>query len=122
MKYQFLVSILALVLVMSGCASGPKVQTDFSRDVNFSTYKTFGFFDKSGTDDPNYQSLTTAYFKAAVREEMTSRGYRYSDTADLKINFHLKTEEKSDLRSNQSAFSIHVGYSGYSNGHYPWGG
>lgn len=103
------------VLVLSACTTTPNVRTDFDRNVDFSTYRTFGFVDALGTDKSGYSTLLTGYFKAAVQREMTGLGYTYSDKApDLLVNFSTNSEARTDVRST----GMTTGYYGYRRGMY----
>jgi hypothetical protein len=109
--------ILAIALV--GCAStGPKIHTDYDRTTNFATYRTFGFPAETGTDRGGYSTLTTSYFKDAVRKQMESRGYAYSaQSPDLLVNFYTNVRERTEVRSDP-AFMPAWGYYGYRYGLY----
>ena len=36
--------LIAAVLLTTACASGPKIQTNYDPSVDFSNYRTYGFF------------------------------------------------------------------------------
>ena len=61
---------LVAALVLSACTTTPKVNSDFGRNANFSSYRTFGFVDSLATDKSGYSTLMTGYFKNAVQREM----------------------------------------------------
>lgn len=108
------IMLLAILLVLSGCALKPDARVDYARDVNFNQYQTFGFYKAPSTDTEDYQSLLTDHFKAALRTEMEVRGYRYQeDDAQLLLNFASNTEDKTDIRSSPFRANVGFGHYGY---------
>lgn len=106
------------VLVLSACTTTPKVQTDFDRNADFSSYRTFGFVETLATDRSGYSTLLTGYFKSAVQREMTGLGYTLSDkNPDLLVNFSTNSEARSDVRSTGPTTG-YGGYYGYRRGMY----
>ena len=61
--------ILALLVLVSACSSGPNLRSDFDPSADFSKYKTYGFVRVTGTDQAQYQTLVTQHFKRALREQ-----------------------------------------------------
>ena len=110
---------LGALLVLAGCASsGPKINSDFDRNADFSAYQTFGFVDPLGTDKHGYSTLVTSHFKAAAREQMESLGYTYTENnPDLLVNFFSNTENRTDVRTSPS-MTASYGYYGYRSGLY----
>lgn len=109
---------LACQALLTACASGPQLRTDYAPGVDFTAYETFGFARELGTDRAGYTSLITSHFKSAVRAEMEDLGYRYvEDDPDLIVNFYTRVEERSEVRSRPS-MTVGVGYYGYRYGLY----
>jgi hypothetical protein len=99
-------------LVLTACATGPKISVDYDRDADFSAYRSFGFFAKLGTDESGYQSLVTQTLKAATRREMEARGYVYAETgADLLVNFNARLERQLRIRQ-ATPMPAYYGYRG----------
>ena len=108
---------LVAALVLSACTTTPKVNSDFDRNANFSSYRTFGFVDSLATDKSGYSTLMTGYFKNAVQREMVGLGYTFSaNNPDLLVNFTTNVESRSDVRS--SGTTMYPGYYGYRAGMY----
>jgi hypothetical protein len=106
-------------LALAGCASKPDIRSDYDRSTDFSSYRTYNYFDRVGTDQPGYNSIVTQHFKTAIDNEMNLRGYRKSDTPDLLINFNANIQEKVDVQSTPTpTMSVGVGYYGYRGGMY----
>ena len=106
--------------MLAGCATTrtPDIHVNQAPDANFSSYGSFGFPEQTGTDRGGYSTLVTSYFKAAVRDQMEQRGYRYVDeNPDLLVNFYAKVHERTEVRPDPS-YSAAYGYYGYRYGLY----
>jgi hypothetical protein len=110
-------SAICLTVLLTGCASKPKIYINQNPSADFGQYRTFGFQDQLGTDGEQYSSLASGYLIAATVREMTARGYTESADPDLIVNFSIKGEEK--IRTTQTPTS--GGYYGY-RGYGAWGG
>ena len=112
----------ALALAMlAGCESGPTIRTNLDPQANLSSYKTYMFPERVGTDRPGYSTPITSYFKEAIRREMDARGYRYVENgpADLLVNFNANSKENVDVRTTPgSTYGYGYGYYGYRGGLY----
>ncbi|MDO4709171.1 MAG: DUF4136 domain-containing protein [Pseudomonadota bacterium] len=87
-----------LLLLLAGCASGPHVRTDYDPGANFGQYKTWGWYTPIAMEQAGYSSWVSERIKTNVEREMEARGYRYSaEQADIKVNFQLATQERSDV-------------------------
>jgi hypothetical protein len=114
-----LLLVIFALIVLSGCASKPKIFSNADSSVDFSQFKTYSFFPELATDKPGYESLETTFLKVAVAQEMDQRGFTYSNEADLLLNFNINTEEKIRSRSVPTGGA----YYGYRDPFYdPWGG
>lgn len=116
LRGMFLASMLALV---SGCASAPNTLSNAAPGVDFSSYSTFGFLDDLSTDKKNYESMESNFLKVAVAQELDRRGFTYSETPDLLVNFYIHSQEKVRSRNVPST----TAYYGFRDPFYdPWGG
>lgn len=119
-NHSRLIFTLGALILLAGCASKPTIQTDYDHSVDFSQYKTYGFFNPMGIENPNYSSVLGSIFRDAISKEMESRGYTQSDTPDLLINVSGKMKDKTKVTTSPA---MHGGYYGYRRGHYgAWGG
>lgn len=89
--------LIPLVFLVSACASGPEVRSDYDQNANFASYRSFAFMEPLGTDRAGYTTLLTERLKTLTRLQMEQRGYVYDEKSpDLLVNFlaqsHLKTE------------------------------
>ncbi|MBM0105927.1 DUF4136 domain-containing protein [Steroidobacter sp. S1-65] len=109
-----------IVLLCAGCATQrtADIRVDMAPDANLSSYSTFGFPEQTGTDRGGYSTIVTDYFKAAVKEQMEMRGYRYVDAnPSLLVNFYANVRERTEVRSRPGG-SVGFGYYGYRYGLY----
>ena len=114
-------SILASVLLLAGCASGPNVRSDYDRSVDFSQYRTYNFFNPLGIENPNYSTIFGSVFREAISQEMESRGYVKSDDPDLLLNVSARLQDKTKVTTYNDPYP--AGYYGYRRGYYdPWRG
>ena len=111
----FALGVLILIAACETTPRGPMVRSDFDHSTNFSTYKTFGFPENTGTDRGGYTTLVTSHFKEAVRREMEIRGYQYTDQSpDLIVNFYYELRDKTRVYSRPGwAVSGFYGYPYY---------
>ena len=72
MKKIFLAGAVALAM-LAGCESGPTIRSNVDPAANLSSYKTYMFPEKVGTDRGGASRPISSYFKEAIRREMDSR-------------------------------------------------
>lgn len=115
-------SLAATAMLIAGCASGPKIQSDYDHTADFSQYRTYAFFNPMGIENPNYSSIYGSIFRDAISKEMESRGYRVSDNPDLLINVSGRLQDKTKVTTTADPYMA-GGYYGYRRGAYgAWGG
>ena len=101
------------LLALAACSSGPRIITNSDPSVDWTQYRTFGFFNPLGTDRNNVRTLMSNQLIDSVTREMEMAGYTRSDTnPDLLINFFVTTRETLQTRPSSSA-SIHHGRGRY---------
>lgn len=116
------VMLTLAVLLLSSCATGPAIETDYDHTVDFTKYRTYGFFNPMGIENPNYSSIYGSIFRDAIGMEMDSRGYTQSDNPDLLINVSGRLQEKTKVTTTADPYMA-GGYYGYRRGMYgAWGG
>lgn len=103
-------AIILALLALGGCASTPNTMSNVNPDVDFSLYKTFGFFEPLATDEAGYESLVSSYLKVAMSQQLAKRGLTYANDPDLLINFYINTKDK--LRTH-TVPSAGMGYYGF---------
>ncbi len=103
--------LVIAVIALQACATTPKTTANYDKSTDFSAYRTFGFFDKLGTDAAGYQSLVTQTLKSSARREMESRGYAYSESSpDLLVNFNARLTDKTEVDQVPVAAPMYMGY------------
>ncbi len=113
---------LLIAAFLTGCASGPKIRSDFDHNADFSDYQTYNFYVDAGPESTNYQSLFSQYMVSAISKEMDDRGYEKSDDPDLLVNFNAVLRDKTKVTTRSAPVS-YGGYYGYRRGYYdPWSG
>ena len=95
-----LVAALGLLAMLAGCATGPRVRTDYDPSVNFGQYQTWGFYSPIAMEESGYSSWISERVKENVRREMAARGYRYVESnPDLQVNFQGVVRERTQVWS-----------------------
>ena len=113
---------LVALALMTACASSTNIRSDYDRSVDFSNYKTYGYFSPMGIENPNYSSLLGQMFRDAIDAQMQSRGYVKSNNPDLLFNVSARLEDKTKVTTTTDPM-MYGGYYGYRGGMYsPWGG
>jgi hypothetical protein len=118
--FKFITTLLTFAL-LTGCSSGPKIHSDYDPSVDFSQYKTYGYYSPMGIENPNYSSLLGQMFRDAIDAQMLPRGYTKSNDPDVLINVSAKLQDKT--RVTTMSDPMYGGYYDYRGGLYdPWGG
>ena len=121
-KMSHFVLLAGVAILLASCASKPTIETDYDHTIDFSQYKTYGFFNPMGIENPNYSSIYGSIFRDAISKEMESRGYTMSDNPDLMINVSGRLQDKTKVTTTSDPY-MGGGYYGYRRGAYgAWGG
>ena len=96
---QLIAPILLLVLVAS--CSSVRVVTDYDREADFSTYKSFAFY-KTGIDKAQISDLDKKRILKAIDQELSSRGFVKSQQPDILISIFTKERERVDVYNNNA--------------------
>lgn len=108
--------LVACVLVLSGCASTPRVDVASDPAAEFTRYATFTFHEPLHTDrESGVSTVLSQSLRRITLAEMQSRGYEYveaSANADLEVNFFVEHREKVESYPDGS-WGMHYGYWGY---------
>jgi len=89
-------AFLAAVLVAGCAAPQPEIRSNFDRSVDFSRYHTYNIMPGAGRSADGYETIVGQSVRAAVEQEMESRGYVKADDPDLLVNYSVtvKTVQK----------------------------
>jgi hypothetical protein len=83
-------TLCAVTVLIAACATGPVVRTRMAEQVDLTSFHTYAFVPKPGTDIGPYKSLTTQQLEKDVGAELQSRGYMPAAAGqkpDLLVNF-----------------------------------
>ena len=106
--------LLLLAVLMTACASGPRIVSNQDPGADFTQFRTFGFMQPLGTDSASGQTLTSQHLITAVTDELQMRGLRRSEESpDLLVNFFISTREVVTSTPSSST-SVHWGRNRYS--------
>lgn len=93
-------ALLLLLILLAGCATGPRVSTDSDPSADFSRYRTFAFYEPLAAETKGYATPSSKRMKSATRREMQSRGYVYDEARpDLLVNINAYINERQDVIS-----------------------
>jgi hypothetical protein len=121
-RFSRIVILAGIAIVLASCASKPTIQSDYDHSIDFTKYKTYGFFNPMGIENPNYSSIYGSIFRDAISKAMESRGYTKSDKPDLMINVSGRLKDKTKVTTTHDPY-MGGGYYGYRGGRYgTWGG
>lgn len=96
---RWLLAVCSLV-VLAGCATGPRIRTDFDPEADFSRYQSWAFYEPIAMEESGYSTFITERIRSDVRREMEARGYAYDEASpDLRVNFQGIIEDRTDVYS-----------------------
>jgi hypothetical protein len=104
--------VILLALVVTSCSS-VKVASDYDKNANFNTYKTFAFF-KTGIDKAEISDLDKRRVLRAIEAELMAKGFTKSENPDMLVSIFTKSREKVNVYNNG------FGPYGYGWGWSPW--
>jgi len=112
------------ILLVGGCStSSTKIHSDYDHSIDFSQYKTYGYYSPMGIENPSYSSLLGQMFRDAIDAQMLPKGYVQSDNPDILINVSARLQDKTKVTTYSDPMMYGGGYYGYRGGMYdPWGG
>lgn len=111
------VPIVLLVIMASSCVS-VKVASDYDKNVDFNSYKTFAFF-KNGIDKAEISDLDKRRILRAIEAELLAKGFNKSENPDLLVSIFTKSREKINVYNyGHGPYGYGWGWSPYYFGHY----
>ena len=90
--------VLLLAFIVVSCTS-VKVATDYDRNANFNTYKTFAFF-KTGIDKAEISDLDKRRILRAIETELMAKGFTKSENPDMLVSLFTKSQQRVDVYNN----------------------
>ncbi|MBD1389944.1 DUF4136 domain-containing protein [Neiella sp. HB171785] len=103
----------AAALVLSGCASSPKVEADYANGYNFAHLSTFSMVpinNDTYAGQPG-ESLTEQRINESLRTHLSNRGMTEvpADQADILVSYYVTSEDKTRVTSYNTGFNHHRG-------------
>ena len=102
-----------LAFVAIGCSS-VSVATDYDKNANFGTYKTYAFY-KTGIDKAEISDLDKKRIMRSIDETMAAKGFTKSEKPDVLVNIFTKARQQVDVNTFNSGWGYGWGY-----GWNPW--
>ncbi|KQN35872.1 hypothetical protein ASE92_06940 [Pedobacter sp. Leaf41] len=93
--FKTLLMIFTVVFALTGCSS-LRTASDYDKNVDFSTYKTYNFYDK-GIERVRLNNLDKRRLMAAVEAEMNAKGFVKADKPSMLVNLVVVGREKTDV-------------------------
>lgn len=104
-------SIYVFLCLLAVSCSSIQTSYDYDKNADFSKYKRYAFTEHA-MNLQGLQQLDRNRILAAIEAEMTKLGYEKSDTPDVLVDIHVKTEEQMSATATTSG----GGYRGYGYG------
>lgn len=102
---------------ISSCSS-IRVAADYDDAVDFSQYKTYGFF-KEGIDKAEISDLDKKRILRAIDAEFAKKGFTKSETPDLMVNIMTRTNEQINVNQYYTGWGYGWGWGpGFWGGNY----
>ncbi|MEE4295295.1 MAG: DUF4136 domain-containing protein [Wenzhouxiangella sp.] len=92
-----IVTATLLLVFLSACATGARIDTMQAPGVDLSSYERFAFVDPLGTDRAGYASLISRQLVFSTRRELEELGLTFAENAaeaDLLVNFQAHLDER----------------------------
>lgn len=98
-----------LFAALAACSS-TKTAYDYDKTVNFAAYKSYAFTEDS--EDLGLDDLNTKRILSAIETELMAKGFTKSNTPDVFVDVHLKTEEHVEATATSTGGAYRYGYYG----------
>lgn len=93
-----------LALFTTACSTGLEVRSDADPSADFAQYRTFTFFDPMGIEGGYNSPIFGELFRESITRELSQRGYRKADNADLIVNVTIRADDKISMRMYSSPY------------------
>lgn len=101
---------LFLLVVLTSCSS-VRVNSDYDKKVDFSTYKTYAYL-KNSIDQVEVSDLDKKRILRAIDDQMMLKGFTKSENPDILLSIFTKEREIVDVYNN-AGFGMGWGYNPY---------
>lgn len=106
MKKLFALAMFAFML--ASCAT-VRVASDYDKTVDYTDYKTFGFY-KQGVDKVEISDLDKKRILKAIEENLLAKGFTKSEKPDLLVNIFTKSREEVNVNQFNSGWGYGWGF------------
>ena len=93
----------AVLLFVTIQVSAQQIKVEFDKGRDFSRYRTFRFGEGQITTPRDQRTLPDStihrWIKSAILEELTEKGLKPSDSADIVVSYLTGVEQRSDMGS-----------------------
>jgi hypothetical protein len=113
--------LLCTAAALAACSTSSRIKVDTTVDpaAQFSSYRSYGFVPMPATNIEGKTTALTVYFMKAIRHQMDSRGYRYTEESpDLLVNFNANRRATADTSTHVTPMYGYSDYYGYRAGLY----
>lgn len=120
MRAARLYFVVVTATLLAACAAPqPQVRSNVDPSADFSRYRTYNIMPTAGRSAEGYETLVGRSVRAAVEQEMASRGYVKAEQPDLLVNFSVTVQTVQKVSQVPSAGPPAPYY--YRGGYYrPW--
>ncbi|MGY0559980.1 DUF4136 domain-containing protein [Luteimonas sp. A277] len=94
------IAALCAALMLAGCATGPRISAEADPRADFSSYRTWAFYEPLAVEAYGYETATSEIVKRSVEREMQARGYVFDQAnPDLRVNVNAYMQRRTDVSS-----------------------
>ena len=112
--------MIGAALLVSACAYGPTVRTDFDPAANFQTYRTYSWIETGVPHGMN--PLMFSRVRASIDQALAARGYTLAPKGDFSIAFTVGEKDRVDVHDYGPYYPGWGGWGGWGWGGWGWGG
>jgi Domain of unknown function (DUF4136) len=105
---------LAAALLLTACAYGPQVRTDYDAAANFHGYRTYSWVEQAVPQGMN--PLMFARVRASIDRSLAARGYMPGNPGDFAVSFTIGERDRLQV------YDYGPYYPGWGWGGWGWGG
>jgi hypothetical protein len=99
---------IVVALVVSGCAGGPSIRTDFDPTANFSSYRTYELAGQGTSHVLN--PLLSERVRVAIERNLDARSFTRSTTPDFAVSFTLGARDRVQMTEMGAYQPYYPGY------------
>jgi len=111
-KFFYLTVLVVGTFAFNACSDGITVSSDFDKEADFSSYKSFGFLPWPAANNAVVNEFTKNRILDATQKEFEARGLKFvpGPSGDIAINIFVTTEEKTEYQTYTNYYNNGYGY------------